>query len=132
MNFWSQTPNPWLDAVTFISGFLCSDGYILNGEGSFLYPGDYTKIYTGQPNVYGPISSIRFELLREGIEDYEYLWMLKDLGDKKYADSLVRNIVVDVSTFSRNRDELYSTRKAMAQRLAELTRKLKLLEVEKK
>jgi hypothetical protein len=123
LNFWSQTPNPWLDAVTFISGFECSDGYILNGEGSLLYPGDYTKTYTGQPDVDGPISSIRFELLREGIEDYEYLWMLKYLGDQKYADSLVANIVVDVSTFSRNMNELYLTRKAMAQRLEELIRK---------
>ncbi len=80
------------------------------------------KRYTGQPNVDGPVSSIRFELLREGIEDYEYLWMLKDLGDKEYADSLVHNMVIDVSTFSRNRKELYLTRKAMAKRLEELTR----------
>jgi len=33
-NFWNQTPDPWLDPVTFISGFDCSDGYVLNGEGS--------------------------------------------------------------------------------------------------
>ncbi len=121
-NFWSETPNPWLDAVTFISGFLCSDGYVLNGEGSLFYPGDYTKKYTSQPNVEGPVSSIRFELLREGIEDYEYLWMLKDLGDQKFADTMVGNLVIDVSTFSRNRDELYKTRKAMARRLEELRR----------
>ncbi|MGI8635081.1 MAG: DUF4091 domain-containing protein, partial [Segetibacter sp.] len=68
----------------------------------------------------GPVSSIRFELLREGIEDYEYLWMLKDLGDKKFADSVVQKMVIDVSTFSRNRDDLYATRKAMAKRLEEL------------
>ncbi|MCW3109571.1 MAG: hypothetical protein JWQ09_4077 [Segetibacter sp.] len=122
-NFWSETPNPWLDAVTFISGFLCSDGYILNGEGSFVYPGDYTKRYAGQPDVDGPVSSLRFELLREGIEDYEYLWMLKDLGDKKFADSMVQKMVIDVSTFSRNRDDLYATRKAMAKRLEELRHK---------
>jgi hypothetical protein len=107
--------------VTFISGFLCSDGYLLNGEGSLFYPGDYTKKYTGQPNVDGPVSSIRFELLREGIEDYEYINMLKDSGDRNYADSLVHSMVIDVSTFSRNREELYSTRRAMAQRLEKLT-----------
>lgn len=121
-NFWSETPNPWLDAVTFISGFVCSDGHVLNGEGSLLYPGDYTKRYTGQPNVNGPVSSIRFELLREGIEDYEYLWMLKDLGDKEFADSQVRNLVIDVSSFSRNGEELYLTRKAIARRLEKLAR----------
>jgi hypothetical protein len=60
--------------------------------------------------------------LREGIEDYEYLWMLKELGDKKYADTMVHNMVIDVSTFSRNRDDLYSARKAMAHRLEELSR----------
>ncbi len=48
--------------------------------------------------------------------------MLKNLGDKEYADSLVHNMVIDVSTFSRNRKELYLTRKAMAKRLEELTR----------
>jgi hypothetical protein len=116
-NFWSQTPNPWLNANTFISGFECSDGYILNGEGSLLYPGDFTKTYTGQPNVDGPISSIRFELLREGIEDYDYLWMLKDSGDKDFAEAKVDKLVIDVSAFSRNLKDLYSTRRAMAKRL---------------
>jgi hypothetical protein len=116
-NFWSQTPNPWLNANTFISGFECSDGYILNGEGSLLYPGDFTKTYTGQPNVDGPISSIRFELLREGIEDYDYLWMLKDSGDKDFAEAQVDKLVIDVSAFSRNLKDLYSTRRAMAKRL---------------
>jgi hypothetical protein len=122
-NWWSETPNPWLDPITFISGFLCSDGYLLNGEGSFVYPGDHVKKYANQPNVEGPVSSIRFELLREGIEDYEYLWMLKDLGDKKFADAVVQKMVIDVSTFSRNRDDLYSIRKAMAQRLEQLLHK---------
>ena len=103
--------------MTFISGFVCSDGYVLNGEGSFFYPGDFTKRYTGQPNVDGPVSSLRFELLREGIEDYEYLNMLRDIGDSKFADSIVHNMVIDVSTFSRSLDDLYAARRAMAQRL---------------
>jgi hypothetical protein len=120
-NFWNQTPDPWLDPVTYISGFACSGGYVLNGEGSLIYPGDHTKRYTGQPDVNGPVSSIRFELLREGIEDYEYLWMLKDLGDKDFAEEQIYNMVIDVSTFSRNLEELYLTRKSMARRLEELS-----------
>jgi hypothetical protein len=120
LNYWSETANPWLDAVTFHSGFLCSNGYVLNGEGSLLYPGDYTKRYTGQPDVDGPVSSIRFELLREGIEDYEYIWMLNHLGAKDFAEEQIKNLVIDVRTFSRNLEELYLTRKAMAQRLEKL------------
>ncbi len=122
-NFWNQTPDPWLDPVTYISGFDCSGGWVLNGEGSLIYPGDHTKTYTGQPDVFGPVSSIRMELLREGIEDYEYLWMLKDLGDKEFAEGKVNNMVVDVSAFSRNVEELYLARKSMARRLEKLSLK---------
>jgi hypothetical protein len=121
LNFWSQTPDPWLDAVTFISGFVCSDGGVLNGEGSVIYPGDRTQRYTEQPNVNGPVSSIRFELLREGLEDYEYLWLLEKSGEKEFADDKVKDLVVDVSSFSRNVEQLYITRKAMAERLESLT-----------
>lgn len=120
LNYWAETANPWLDAVTFHSGFLCSEGHVLNGEGSLLYPGDYTKEYTGQPNVNGPVSSIRLELLREGIQDYECLWMLKSSGDEKYADSIVRNLVVSVRAFSRNPQDIYLARKAIAERLEEI------------
>src|SRR5690606_22880153 len=91
LNFWSQTPNPWLDAGTFHSGFLCSGGWVLNGEGSLLYPGDDTERYTGQPDVDGPVSSIRFELLREGLDDYVYLSMLKDAGAEEFAEEQVRS-----------------------------------------
>lgn len=119
-NFWTETPNPWLDAVTFISGYVCSDGYVLNGEGSLLYPGDFVKRYTGQPDVEGPVSSLRFELLREGIEDYDYLQMLRNAGETKLADSIVNKMVIDVSTFSRNTEDLYAARKALAQRLEKI------------
>ena len=120
INWWSETANPWLNANTFHSGFLCSDGSILNGEGSLWYPGDYVERYTGQPNVNGPISSIRFELLREGIEDYEYLSMLKKLGDNSFAAKQVENLVVDVKAFSRNVADLYAARKTMAERIESL------------
>lgn len=120
VNFWNQTVNPWVNANTFISGFKCSNGYILNGEGSVLYPGNYVYTYTGQPNVDGPVSSLRFELLREGIEDYDYLWMLDSLGDKTFAEEQIKNLVIDVSAFSRNLKDLYSTRKKMAKRIEEL------------
>jgi hypothetical protein len=45
-----------------------------NGDGYLLYPGADLK----------PLSSIRLEALRDGLEDYEYLWTL---------DSLLRHAV---------------------------------------
>jgi outer membrane protein assembly factor BamB len=44
-----------------------------NGCGYLIYPGPDAT----------PLSSIRFELLRDGIEDYEYLYLLRELLQKK-------------------------------------------------
>jgi len=121
INFWEDTSNPWIDANTFLDGIDCSEGWTLNGEGSVWYPGDFVKEYTGQPDVDGPVSSIRFELLREGIEDFVYLSMLEKLGDKSFADGIVEGMVVDVGNFSRNVTALYNARKTLAARIENLS-----------
>ncbi|MDQ2775137.1 MAG: DUF4091 domain-containing protein [Acidobacteriota bacterium] len=121
VKFWSMTPDPWVSPVTYPEGYFCSDQHILNGEGSLLYPGSEVEQYTGQRNVNGPVSSIRFELLREGIQDYERLWMLKNLGDGKFADEAVKTMVIDVSAFSRNPADLFELRAKIAQRIQQLT-----------
>ena len=41
----------------------------VNGDGQLIYPGPDGK----------PLSSIRFDMIRDGIEDYEYLYILNDL-----------------------------------------------------
>jgi len=109
--------------VTYLSGFLCSGSGVLNGEGSLIYPGSRVRRYTGQRNVDGPVSSIRFELLREGIEDYEYLWLLASLGDRASADEAARSMVVDVGAFSRNAEELAAIRERMGRRIEQLSSK---------
>lgn len=123
LKFWSQTVDPWLNPTTYLSGYLCSGGRNLNGEGSLLYPGSEVRRHTGQRDVDGPVSSIRFELLREGIEDYEYLWMLKSLGDGALADEVVHSMVATVSAFSRDPDRLYAARQKMARRIEQLTKR---------
>lgn len=122
VKFWSMTVDPWINPLTYPDGYFCSDGRVLNGEGSLLYPGSEVQRYTGQKNVDGPVSSIRFELLREGIEDYEYLWLLKSLSDGAFADKAVESMVVDVSAFSRNAEDLFAMRQKMAQRIEQLAR----------
>jgi hypothetical protein len=49
-----------------------------NGDGFLLYPG--TPI-----GKEGPVSSIRLEQAREGVEDYEYLLLLRTLADREKA-----------------------------------------------
>lgn len=123
LDYWPQTVDPWLNPVTYLSGYFCSGGYVLNGEGSLLYPGSRVRRYTGQKDVDGPVSSIRFELLREGIEDYEYLWMLRSLGDGDLADRIAGELVRGVREFTRDPAALFEARAKMAARLEELTRR---------
>ncbi len=49
-----------------------------NGDGYLLYPG-------GPIGHDGPVTSIRFEQAREGVEDYEYLVLLRRLTDEGRA-----------------------------------------------
>lgn len=44
---------------------------------------------------------------------------MKKAGDHQFADELVKKLVIVVSAFSRNLEELYAVRKAMTQRLVE-------------
>jgi hypothetical protein len=66
--------------MSYTSGYGTPYGQVRywgNGDGRFIYPpnrnvdSDKTK-YLG-----GPVNSVRWEILREGLEDYEYLWLLE-------------------------------------------------------
>ncbi len=96
---------------------------MLNGEGSLLYPGSRVRRYTGQPDVDVPVSGIRFELLREGIEDYERLWMLPTLGDREFADRVAARLVRGLRGFSSDPDALFEAGAQIASRLQELGRR---------
>ena len=73
----------------WVSGYSTPKGNKLpwgNGDGRFVYPplaaaaGNPTE-----PVIDGPVDSIRWEMLRDGIEDYEYLTILKKLFEQKQA-----------------------------------------------
>ncbi|MCX8109429.1 MAG: DUF4091 domain-containing protein, partial [Verrucomicrobiae bacterium] len=77
-----QLQDPWLDPMSWVSGYGTAPGTRIpwgNGDGRFLYPPRTRPHTTKCPCLDGPINSIRWENLRDGIEDYEYLWMLRRL-----------------------------------------------------
>lgn len=89
-----------------------------NGCGYLLYPG---------PNA-EPLGSIRFELVRDGIEDYEYFWTLRDLmakaGDglpedlRERAEALLSvdpAVVVDNKEFTDDPADLLAARRDLAE-----------------
>lgn len=81
-NYWSspaaypeagKPQDPYADPMSWMSGYDTPAGTRVpwgNGDGRFLYPPE-------SPGGDGPVDSIRWEMLRDGIEDYEYLAMLR-------------------------------------------------------
>jgi hypothetical protein len=79
--------NPYEDPMSWTSGYSTPAGTRLpwgNGDGRFMYPPEAAA--DGNPETLvldPPVDSIRFEMLRDGIEDYEYLVMLERLLREK-------------------------------------------------
>lgn len=67
-----QRQNPWQDTMSW-----AGNSPLGNGDGRFLYPPNRDPNNDKRPYIEGPVNSMRWELLRDGIEDYEYFWMLQ-------------------------------------------------------
>jgi hypothetical protein len=77
----NELQNPWRDPMSWVSGYSTPSGARVpwgNGDGRFLYPPNRAPNENKAPNFEAPINSMRWELLREGIEDYEYFWTLRE------------------------------------------------------
>ena len=127
---------PWLDYSTGLTGLLywtpvnwCPGdpwtnpgtrndacGYPLNQnmEGTFYYPGD--KV--GAPNA--AIPSARLKALRDGMEDYDYLAILAQLGDPGLAKHLAQTLAPAWDNWSHDPAALASARVLAATRIVEL------------
>jgi hypothetical protein len=82
-----------------------------NGDGNFFYPGTPKRI-GGKTDI--PIESIRLKLKREGLEDYEYLTLLAQLGDSAFADSKAAQMVQSGTNWEHDPAVLYRVRTELA------------------
>lgn len=63
------------------------------GDGTFFFPGE-DKLYPKQDRgLAGPFSGIRMKNWRRGQQDYEYLWLAKQLGFEDEITTIVNNCV---------------------------------------
>jgi len=107
--WWSETKdkivNPWQDDPITYAG---------NGEGAIIYPGK-------DIGINGPISTIRLELSRESLEDYEYLYLLEQLGGKEYAKAITINILPsEILSSETSPETFYAAREAIAEEIVNL------------
>ena len=105
MNNWSK--NPWTEPMT--------DNH--NGDLFMLYPPSENNV----PIAYGAnnhrlVPSIRLELMRDSLEDYEYLFQLGGnqqpvVGQTNPADTQADKIIGSLTGYSRDDDFLYNLRR---------------------
>jgi hypothetical protein len=91
-----------------------------NGDGTLFYPGTPARI-GGETHV--PVASIRLKMIREGMEDYEYLRALADAGDPEGAREIARRLFANAYSTEVDPDALMAARQTIALRILELTGK---------
>lgn len=95
--------NPWEDPMGYVSGYDFKPGHVGywgNGDGRFLYPPRTHKDRTG-PNLEPPVNSLRWENLRDGMEDYEYLWLLNNATDRAQKQGARPDLVAQARELRR-------------------------------
>jgi hypothetical protein len=148
-NYWTSSaafPNapqdPYKDPMGYVSGYSTPSGvkrYWGNGDGRFIYPPLKASVpgkSGSHPVIAPPVSSIRWEMIREGVEDYEFLYLLRELVEKYRGDltpqelsdyeSLLKvpaAITEDMTTFTTDSTPIYRRRREIAEAIETLSRR---------
>jgi hypothetical protein len=85
-----------------------------NGDGTLMYPGTPAKIGGTTPI---PVSSIRLDLIRDGMQDFEYLAALQQAGEGKFAERVARTFITNAYTFDSDPTALQAARRRLGERL---------------
>ena len=88
-----------------------------NGDGTLFYPGTPARI-GGTTQI--PVASIRLKMIREGMEDYEYLKLLSDLGDPATARAEAQALFPDAYRTEQSPGALMAARDRIARRIVAL------------
>ena len=145
-NYWTssaaypdQPQNPYEDPMGWTSGYSTPKGQKRpwgNGDGRFIYPPlAAADANPADPVLDGPVDSIRWEMLRDGIEDYEYHVILKRLlNDKKHKLAarqqqeytallnVPETITKDMTTFTKDPTPIEARRDQIARAIAKLNK----------
>ena len=85
--------DPWQDPMSYTVGYGVPYGQVShwgNGDGRFLYPPNREPGRDKTKYLCGPVDSVRWEILREGIEDYEYFVLLRQAIDAAKGKSKLK------------------------------------------
>jgi hypothetical protein len=109
LNIWDQASNakPIDPGAGPLLAWSVRSGGPFYGDGRLLYPGKE-----------GPIGSIRLANIRDGLEDYEYLWLLAERSkSREAAREACRPVAESLTEFSRDPAVLEAQREEIARRI---------------
>jgi len=138
-NYWTSPTaypdhpqNPYADPMGWRTGYGTPRGEKRpwgNGDGRFIYPPlAAAGADSSRPVLDGPVDSIRWEMLRDGIEDYEYFVILRDLLEDAPNETLAALLEVpekvtrDMKTFTKDPAPLERHRDRVARAIGKLRR----------
>ncbi len=85
------------------------------------YPGEGMLVYPGQQvGLPGVVASMRLKWLRDGIDDYDYIQLLKEREFDEWALDIARSVGPDWSNWTRNPAELEAARVQLGEMLSSL------------
>jgi hypothetical protein len=102
-DYWTE--DPWNDLTKFGTAF--------PGDGVFVYPGS-------EVGINGVVSGMRLKWIREGIEDWEYVQILRCSGQANLANfalNIATQIGPDWTNWTRDTDELYSAKISLGEEI---------------
>ena len=107
VDYWTTTP--WTNVTKFYAG---SSGFA--GEGMLIYPG-------ANVGTVAPAPSMRLKWIRDGVNDYEYIEILKSLGRGAWALQQARTVGPDWRNWSRDPVAVEAVRRRLGAELDALS-----------
>ena len=96
----------------------------VNNSGVFSannYPGEGVLVYPGGPvGVSGVVASLRLKQIRQGIQDYEYVEILKKLGQGDWALQQIKRIAPDWKNWTRDAKSIEAVRRELGEKISSL------------
>ena len=84
------------------------------GEGMLIYPGE-------QVGISGSVASMRMKWIRDGVEDYEYIEILKKTGYYTWAMETIAEVATDLHNWNQDPAVLQAVRLKLGSKIAGLS-----------
>ncbi len=124
---WKYQPDGFLYYRT--AGWIYGDGPITDGPMTDWLPRYHPGLPDGDGQIIcagpdGPLTTIRLENIRDGIEDYEYLWLLDSLspGRDQLAARVPEDLLTDLTHYSEDPSVLGAWRESIAEAIEALAK----------